>query len=473
MKLINRRSLLKGLGLGGLLGVFPSVYAESNNSDSDVLYLQRNNRLFDDFTYLFNKRISLTPKVIAVCSNEQGVQKAVRYAKEQDLPVTVKSGGHSFEGFSLNNGGMVIDVSTMAGLELNERHELIAQPAVRLAQLYGFSLARGRLLPTGSCGTVGLSGITLGGGYGLFSRQFGLTCDYLTGVRMVDAEGNVIDTDLDADKGAELLWACRGGGNGNFGVVTQLRYNTVAAPETLHQHRFRSYKLNPARASRLAEFWFEQCKNLPHHAYSAFVLNGSTLTVMFTATEHDSAMETLLANFDSTMDNNAGLKPDPLAVGLQYYYGRSDALYFKNISAGYYKGFEDIRGCTEALFTEVINTPGMVFQISSLGGEINNLKRSNGSTADGAYVHRQANFLGEAQCYWQSPKQEARSMQGMATLQTILYENGVRQHYINYPDMNIRDYERAYYGESYPRLQKLKRELDPGNRFSYPQGIKL
>lgn len=473
MTLMKRRSLLKGLGLGGLLGAFPGVYAEADNTDSDVLYLPHHNRLFEEFTKLFNKRISLTPKVIAVCHNEQGVQKAVRYAKAQGLPVTVKSGGHSFEGFSLNNDGMVIDVSTMAGLELNEHHELIAQPAVRLAQLYGFSLAKGRLLPTGSCGTVGLSGITLGGGYGLFSRQFGLTCDYLTGVRMVDAEGNVLDTDSDAEQASELLWACRGGGNGNFGVITQLRYRTVEAPKTLYQHRFRSYKLSSAKASTLAAFWFEQCKTLPYHAYSAFILNGSTLTVMFTSTEHDSVMDELLARFNQAMDKNAGLKPDPLEVGVQYYYGRSDALYFKNISAGYYQSFDDIRDCSDALFAEVINTPGMVFQISSLGGEINNLKRSNGSTTEGAYAHRNANFLGEAQCYWQSPKQEARSMQGMANLQTALYENGVTQHYINYPDVNIRDYERAYYGESYGRLQELKRTLDPENRFTYSQGIKL
>ncbi len=462
---------MKGLGLSGLLGYFPALYAETDNSDADVLYLQRNDQLFDEFRKLFNKRISLKPNVIAVCSNEQGVQKAVRYAKENDLPVTVKSGGHSFEGFSLNDDGMVIDVSTMAALELNDRHQLIAQPAVRLAQLYGYCLAQGRLLPTGSCGTVGLSGITLGGGYGLFGRQFGLTCDYLTGVRMVDAEGNVLDSDIDTDQTSELLWACRGGGNGNFGVVTQLRYNTVQAPKTLYQHRFRSYKLNPAQASALASFWFEQCRALPNHAYSAFIVNGRTLTVMFTSIEHDDVMEGLLTRFDQKMDKNAGLKPDPLSVGIQYYYGRSDALYFKNISAGYYRGFDDISGCTDSLFTEVMNTPGMVFQISTLGGEINNFDRSNGSSAEGAYAHRDANFLGEAQCYWNAPKDELRSMNGMANIQDTLYESGIRQHYVNYPDINIRNYEQAYYGESYARLQKLKREVDPENRFTYPQGI--
>lgn len=463
MKNLKRRSFLTVLGVNALIGYVPWLQAEEGEVSRDVEFIKRDHKFFDLHRRLFNKRLELRPKIFALCKTELGVQKAIHYANDHDLRVSVKSGGHSFEGFSLNNDGMVIDASQMSQLALDKHHQLVAEPAVKLAQLYSYCLPKGRLLPSGSCGSVGLSGITLGGGYGLFARQFGLTCDYLTGVRMVDATGNV----LDSDDFSELLWACRGAGNGNFGVVTQLRFNTVAAPETLYQHRFRSYKLNPKTAASLAQFWFEQCDGLPNHAFSAFVLNGRTLTVMLTATEHDQKMIEILNGFEARMDKNDDLKPDPLERGVQYYYGRRSSLYFKNLSAGYYRNFSDIEQCAETLFERVANTPGAVFQINTLGGEINDPARSSA----GAYAHRDARYLGEAQCYYDKPEDGPRSMAAMKYIQDTLSSNGVTQHYVNYPDVNIHNHEAAYYGDSIARLQKLKRALDPENLFKYEQGI--
>lgn len=463
MNRIKRRSFLKLAGLGAIAGYTPWLKAQTKEKNANVQFLKRDNKLFDLYRKLFNKRIDLKPQVIAICKTEQGVQMAVSYANDHDLNINIKSGGHNFEGFSLNNNGLVIDLSQMKGLTLNSHHQLVAGPAVRLAELYSYCLPKGRLLPSGSCGSVGLSGITLGGGYGLFARQFGLTCDHLTGVRMIDAKGNILDSnDL-----PELLWACRGAGNGNFGVITQLRFNTVSAPTTLYQHRFRSFKLTPKKSVSLAKLWFEQCNDLPDHAFSAFVLNGSTLTIMLTSTQDDEEMAEILKNFDQFMDKNDNLNPDPIDIGVQYYYGRSNSLYFKNISAGYYTDFSDIEDCAEALFTQVSNTRGAVFQINTLGGKINNEESSQVSS----YAHRKANYLGEAQCYWDNQRDIERSMDSMKLIQNTLYENGITQHYVNYPDLNINNYGSAYYGESYARLQDLKRALDPENRFNYEQSI--
>ncbi|MEM7017871.1 MAG: FAD-dependent oxidoreductase [Pseudomonadota bacterium] len=462
--MLKRRTLLKAAGQGTLLSALPTLYAQTEQAETDVQFLKRDDDAFDRHQKLFNKRIERYPKIIAVCETELGVQQTVQYAHEHHLPISIKSGGHCFEGFSLNDDGLVIDLSKMNQLMLTSDNQLIAEPAVRLKQLYGYCLPKGRLLPVGSCGTVGLAGLVLGGGYGLFSRQFGLTCDHLTGVRMVTVEGKVVDSDAFPD----LLWGCRGGGNGNFGVITQFRFDTAAAPETLHQHRFQSFELTPKKAVELAKFWFEQCDDLPQYAFSAFVLNGKTLTVMLTATEHDEKMVEILEQFNQTMGKNAELKPDPIDIGVKYYYGRDDPMYFKNISAGYYQGFDDLDDCLEQLFTQVAGTPGMIFQINTLGGEINNPARIK----DSAYPHRNANYLGEAQCYWEKPEHAARSMGGMKAIQGILYENNIRQHYVNYPDLNIKNHTTAYYGDSYERLQKLKRMWDPDNCFSYAQGVR-
>ncbi len=456
--------MLKLISWSSFSGFAHLIKAQQFQNSPDVEFVRKGQALFDFSRSLFNKRFDLKPQIIALCKTEKGVQQALMYATEQGLKISIKSGGHSFEGFSLNDGGMVIDLSNMKRLRLERNNDLIAEPAVKLKQLYDYCLPRGRLLPSGSCASVGLSGITLGGGYGLFARQFGLTCDFLTGVRMVNAKGDVVDS----DDFPELLWACRGGGNGNFGVVTQLRYKTVSAPSTLYQHRFRAYNLSPKKASKLAKHWFEQCDSLPNHAFSAFILNGQTLTISLTATDHDDKMKQVLRVFDLIMDKNDRLKPDPIAKGVEYYYGRRKPLYFKNISAGYYHGFADIEKCTEALFTKISSTPGAIFQINTLGGAINNEEYAGNN----AYAHRGFKFLGEAQCTWKNPTHAQQSLAAMKDIQNTLYQNNIKQHYPNYPDVNIKDYKQAYYGDSYLRLQKVKQAFDPNNHFDCTQGIK-
>lgn len=458
---IKRRHFLKFLSFSTLATLIPHVAIGKNNEN--VIFLNKRNKLYEIFRQPFNKRIKVRPEIIAVCHNEAGVQEAILYANKLNLPISIKSGGHSFEGFSLNDG-MVIDISKMNSLEFIDEKHLHSEPGVKLSELYDFCLPKGRLLPSGSCGTVGLSGITLGGGYGLFSRQFGLTSDHLIGLRMIDAKGNILDSNDDP----EILWACRGGGNGNFGVITQLRYKTVPAPKTLYQHRFRSYKLTPAKAKELVEFWFDETKDLPEHAFSAFVFSGNTVTVMITSTEHDEKMKVLLKNIDARMDKNVNLKPDPIEVGIKYYYGVQTPLNFKNISSGYYKDFNHIRSFIKKVFIKVSQTKGMIFQINTLGGEINNSSMAKKS----AYPHRNINYLSEAQCYWGKDKEEPRCMQAMKDVQMIISQNGIDQHYVNYPDLNIENYLHDYYGSSYNRLKRLKMKLDPRNRFSYSQSIK-
>ena len=132
------------------------------------------------------------------------------------------------------------------------------------------------------------------------------------------------------------------------------------------------------------------------------------------------------------------------------------------------ENFDDIEECAESLFSQVVKKSGMVFQVNTLGGKINNGTRSKGSS----YAHRNANYLGEAQFYWDKPEQMKSSLESMEKIQATLHANDVHQHYVNYPDLNIKNYESAYYGDSYKRLQKVKQRFDPENRFNYSQGIK-
>lgn len=244
-------------------------------------YLKPGDPGYEEARRPFNSVIRLQPAWIARCRTEADVVAAVRHAKALDLPVAVKSGGHAFHGFSLNEGGLLVELSGMANRLLEkDQHRFTAGPGLKLRDSYSWLLERWRLLPAGSCGGVGLAGLTLGGGYGLFAREFGLTCDHLVAVRLVDGNGEVRDSRDEP----ELLWACRGGGNGNFGIATSFTFDTRPAPAALASRKFTAKGLDAAGLAKRLERWFEVAAALPEPCFSAVILNGSQATVLLTST---------------------------------------------------------------------------------------------------------------------------------------------------------------------------------------------
>src|SRR5574338_152169 len=214
---------------------------------------------------VYNAGVSIQPKIIASCVSESGVQRAIERAKAESWPIAVKAGGHSFEGFSLNDDGLVLSVSPMREMQLDPKTGILTAGAgCRLEEVNQVLLPKGRFLPAGSCRTVGLAGLPLGGGYGMFARKWGLTCDHLRRIKMVDGAGVIHDSNEEPD----LLWSARGGGNGHFGIITELTFHTRSAPAQFSSWKFRAYKLDSKRATALLESWFEAAPDLPDEAFS-------------------------------------------------------------------------------------------------------------------------------------------------------------------------------------------------------------
>jgi FAD/FMN-containing dehydrogenase len=167
---------------------------------------------------LFDPRFdSISPAGIAYCKSPDDVATCLAFVRKFKIPVSARCGGHSYAGYSTNSGGLVVDVSRMAGVGFSGTTATVAA-GTRLVDLYNSLAARGRAIPGGSCPTVGISGLTLGGGIGVVARAYGLTSDNLESVQIVTANGAIINAN--AKNHADLYWACRGGGGGNFGVVT-------------------------------------------------------------------------------------------------------------------------------------------------------------------------------------------------------------------------------------------------------------
>ena len=432
----------------------------------NVIFYKQGSAQYEILRKGFNKRINKYPAVIALAKNTAGVVEAIRYAAQQNLPVAIKSGGHSMEGFSCNDGGMVINLSGMKTTSWMSNGRLLVQPGCLLAQLYDTLLSKNRYVPGGSCGSVGIGGLTLGGGYGLLSRKYGLTCDNLEEVTMVDGSGNIVNSAADP----ELLWACRGGGNGNFGVITEMKFKTYPAPATMQSFRFRAFKTDAVRMKKITQQWFLLTQNLPVSCFSALVLSAKTVYILLTnIAAHTAEVEKVVQQLTNLTDKKTATRPVPLAQALKVFYAEDHPIFFKNASAGLYKSFDDISNCIDAVLDITRNTPGMIYQINTLGGNI----QSSDAEKASAFPHRACNYFSELQTYWETTSQGNRLQQRFEAVQAVFSDNGIRTQYRNYPDIHFKDWEQLYYGANYERLQRVKAKYEPDNRIRHEQSVRL
>ena len=432
----------------------------------DAVYIKRGEEQYDTLRQGFNKRIEKYPSVIAVCKNTNGVVEAVKYARKHRMKVAVKSGGHSIEGFCVNDGGLVIHLGLMNKLEWLNDIDVKLQPACRLSEIYDALLPKARLIPAGSCGSVGIGGLALGGGYGFFSRTYGLACDSLKEVTLVDGYGNIHSSKQDA----ELLWACKGGGNGNFGIVTEMVFETHDAPALFSSHRFKSFKVDAIRAKNLLQSWFDITRALPKSCFSAFVMNGKTITILVTDFEKPTTLvQQTFDKLSALVDKTTIGKGRPLAAALKTYYGANHPVYFKNACAGMYTGFKAVESCIEEVMQKVISTPGMIYQVNTFGGAVAEERFEKSS----CFAHRSFPYLSELQSYWETPAQEKRLVDTFDSIQALFTAQGVSAHYCNYPDLKFAFPQQAYYGKNYARLQLVKKRLDGDNVIYHDQSIQL
>lgn len=473
-KRIKRKDFLKlalltnlGLMAKPLEGFSASLGKYSLPSSGDnVTYLKKGDADYEVLRKGFNKRIDKSPLVIALCKNTSGVAEAVKYAKQNNLPVAVKSGGHCMEGFSCNDGGMVINLSALNTIDWLDNSNIKLGPGCTLSNIYDAVLPKGKILPGGSCAGVAIGGLTLGGGYGLLGRKYGLTCDSLQEITMVDGSGNIVNSVNDP----ELLWACRGGGNGNFGIITEMKFRLSKAPAALQSYRFKTYKADASKTKAILQKWFEVSTSLPNDCFSAFVLNGKKIYILLTnADKHNAAVQHVIDTLSGLSEKTTKTTPQKITTALKVFYGRREPLYFKNASAGLYKNFTEIEACIDKVIDTVRTTPGMIYQVNTLGGNIQNAAFEKIS----AFPHRAFTYFSELQTYWDAPAQAAKLLEKFQQVQMMFIDNGIKAQYRNYPDINFKNWEEMYYSANYVRLQQVKKKYDPSNIIRYEQSIKI
>ncbi|MGH9107088.1 MAG: FAD-binding oxidoreductase [Acidimicrobiales bacterium] len=431
------------------------------------------------------------PQAIAFCANADDVARSVLFAREHGLPATPRSGRHSYAGYS-TTGGLVIDLSRMSSVKTSGARATVG-PGAQLIDIYTKLARRGVAVPAGSCPTVGIGGLALGGGIGVMDRLHGLTCDVLTGLQMVTASGEVVQAD--ARTNPELYWACRGGGGGNFGIVTELRFSTFATADvTLF-----GMDWPWAAASQVLPAWLEWASAAPDEMWSNCFLQARpgeaepSVRVEGVWSGALASARGALARLASTVG-----RPSSQALGQNTFV---DAMYIEAGCRGLAEAACHIRGqypggtlgrlvtvAKSDILDRSLTGPGVqaflagieerqhqraagMAVLDSWGGAINRVP------ADAtAFVHRKA--LASAQYVVflppgvpKSQLQQAQRWMGGWYAALRPYVSG--EAYQNYIDPALANWAQAYYGANLAKLQKVKAKWDPDDFFHFAQSIPL
>jgi FAD/FMN-containing dehydrogenase len=438
---------------------------------------------------LFNIRFDGTvPRAVAYALDERDVVAAVRWAARYDVPIAARSGGHSYAGYSTVANGLLLDISDLSRIEVRpDGRRAVAGAGAELSEVYTALAGRGLTIPAGTCPTVGLAGLALGGGVGFVSRRWGTTSDNVMGLRVVTADGRARTVDRRHDP--DLHWACRGGGGGNFGVVTAFR--------------LRTFPTSPAVSFRLAYAWTDLAAvvgawqgwapSAPDDLFSicSIQAKGGTPTLQvsgqlfgtaddvpaavapLTAAATPTSITTSPKNWAAAISWWAECTPQAAAqcrrhqenpdgrVARRAFWGKSQYV-TAPLPAD---GIRVIQQFMDQAKTVPGLSPGEIL-LDSYGGAIN--RRAPGATA---FVHRDNLFSMQLGAYWDDDADRAGAVAWLRGFADALRPFSSGMAYQNYIDPDLTDWRRAYYGSNYPRLAHVKGRYDPDGVFRFAQGI--
>src|SRR5215212_6220302 len=420
---------------------------------------------YDEARQSFNARFSRFPAAIVICDTTNDVRNAIRWARQQGMPLRARSGGHSYEALSVVDGGLVVDVGGLTGVEVDlSRGEAVIGAGVHLLDCYRRLGEHGVTIPAGTCPGVGIAGLTLGGGIGFLSRQYGLTCDNLVAVDLIDADGRALRAS--EEKHPDLFWALRGGGGGNFGIATAFTFRVHPIDEVVTCTV--SWPWDDAAEvldtwQRWAPFVDDRlCVSLAVAHPSAGAISA---TGLFTgsATELPPLLEPLL---QAGTPGPSVIQSLPYVTAAEQFAGPPiESVRFKNASSLAYDPLP-----AEAIATLVEHLRAAPFASDLVGffplqGAIANI-----DPAATAFPHRRALFDLQYQAYWWDDAAEPVSLAWVHDLRAAMtpYTSGA---YVNYIDADITNWESAYYGTNLTRLKQVKMDYDPGDVFNGAQSI--
>lgn len=423
------------------------------------------------------------PRAVVRCVSVSDVAEALGFARSHRLRFALRSGGNSFAEHSTTDG-LLIDLGGMSSVELVGDRVTVG-PGVRLGALASRLAGSDRMVPCGWCACVGVAGATLGGGFGVFSRRYGLGCDHLAAAEVVLADGRVVWADPDREP--DLHWALRGAGGGNFGAVTSLvlRTRPVVAATRFDCH------FGHRDAVAVVDAWQRWAPDLDPEVNAELALIAGD----------DPAVPPLVVLFGVAMAGRAGTLrlleefvaragATPNRVNVAEMSGREAAQH--NVdpgqepsppASGTRPGYRVVKS---GFFNRSLPTSAVVDLVGRFGadrvpGEYRDLEFVPWGGAFAkvapeatAFAHRTARFLVKHTVQVGARATDRRRVEARewATRSwRTVHPWGTGGAYVNYPDPDLPDWARAYHGRNLERLSELKARYDPDRVFRFPQAL--
>ncbi|MHB8690591.1 MAG: FAD-binding oxidoreductase [Solirubrobacteraceae bacterium] len=424
--------------------------------------------------HVFNTRFDgVQPALVARPIDARDVRDAIRFTVAHGLGVRARSGGHSYAGYSTIEGGVMLDLRRLNQISVDKRSGTARIGAgAQLIDIYSTLAAHGATIPGGSCPSVGISGVTLGGGMGLAGRRLGLTLDSLVAAEIVTADGSLQTVSRREDP--DLFWALRGGGGGNFGVVTSFTFRLHPMPVTA---AYFSVSWPWSVAADALDAWQSWAPHATDRVTSILHLN-STPSISASGQLFGSSAELpgLLGPLLAVPGASLSAVGDLPYVALQQYWagcfqqplaachtvgaapgGAMPRVSF-NAKSDYVS--RPMPAAARAALIGAVATPGAgAVLFDCYGGALNRV--ASDATA---FVHREQLFC--MQYYGDGP---SAAWIGRAWRAMRPYVSG--QAYQNYIDPSLTGWEKAYYGRNLKRLEQIRKQVDPHHYFNFPQAI--
>jgi len=419
---------------------------------------------------------SILPEGIAECTSVSDVAQAIRWSRQHNIPLTTRSGGHNYAGFSTTRG-LMIDMKRINQFEFDSSSGVVTiGGGILNSVLYSALRAANATITHGRCIRVGGAGFLLGGGIGFNMRRYQLGCDLMLDSQLVTADGEILT--LSNNENSPLFWACRGGGGGNFGINTSFSLQTVPADELLTVFQISwSGKSDAVYASLL-----DALQAAPD------TMGNRVEATAVTAQQQSSGQDvviTLLGQLAGSTDELADILAPVYKVAapissdirqLPYWDGQDflDELgppSFYQERSSFFVGAPSSQAVDTA-FSFLRNWPG-TSQVTGLalfqtGGQIK--KVAPDATA---FVHRNSDWLMSIQLVWDK-SDSAATVQKNLEWQAAFYQamrNFSSGAYVNFPDISLTTWQQDYYGANLSRLESIKAQVDPTQVFKFAQSI--
>lgn len=412
----------------------------------------------------FNKRFNVFPKAIIAPKSSSTLSKVLRYFVKKRLNFSIRSGGHCFEPGSLSDD-YIIDLRRFNSIEISPE-EVYVGAGARLGPVIQKLGQYNLVIPTGTCQSVGVAGLTLGGGIGFLARTFGLTCDVLKSITFLNANSEIVE--VNNDQFSDLFWALRGAGNGSYGIALGFTFKTFYVPKVSFLKL--KWEWNPLLVFQIFEAWHAWIQQLPDSINPVLSLEyvDGKLSIILQALkvgkEPFIEWESAFQKLNPTVELHKGRYVD-----LAQLWADSPTAPFQKIKS--LIAFQAIPPAALQMTVQYLEqlqfsqAPFTVsFQFTAFGGKL--------AQGDTAFFPRQAIEWWHQAVNWNQQKQEAAAIASIQTFYNSVAPLVSKFCYANDVDYDLgSQYLEAYYGDHVNRLIQIKNIYDPKNIFHWEQSI--